>query len=1275
MDAPDREPSSDDYSDSFEGSDEDGAPEACSPAPRREELDVAGEAGWTQDADVDAVGGLPASCAPSDAGGVPWDEFANEAVTLDDGGAGDDGTDASAEDEELIEEYMKRFLPGEPAVDDSCLDLLDDAFTQNVCGVSSDAFADTRSVSTNLTGGTSDEQVATAEPLSGPYDEIEDALDADDSGLSLSGSADTPGSASDAPAADATPPAPQSEAPPPRGARRGTFDAQERQRRYLDALALRKARQSAQARSALQRKQQRHRSLTEELCARARLRRGCAGAQDTAPAKAQSEARTQDEEEEQRRAADAADALRVERIRAARQRHKQKYKVYLERMKHEKAQREERDRLAGEQKAALRRKVREKTLRQLHRTSERRNSGSRRPEQGAADNGGAAGSAAALLRARRRSAGKEAAAPPPAPPMSEEEKRRRRRAARVAWRRAQEHLASLRELQERSKLQATSEQQRQARRAQLVKDRILREAQESKALRDEKRRAEGEAQRRAEQERQLQEERRPRVDAEGARRIFERLTERRTAAEAAAGDGAFRDFEDWKRRNGVAQGTSVFCMSGWYPCVKEELERRGWVYNADKASTFFDLKWTLYSTEVKGQALEPWQRCNHFTKNVAITTKAGLLRSLRDLPWRSSCPAEAFYPRSYDLSIEDDMRAFLEDYKACQAFIVLRDTCARALGGGDDAIDRLSDMLLDEDRGRAMAAIDDMVAAAGGGAGAAPARLEEAIRWYDAVAAGRAAQGRGEGSRGGGVDKDEDGGAGGPVEGVCGAQRADDAAEGMAADPAEDFGVSDGNEGPQSVTCSGDTVPAANEAAESDDEATIFDDSDLDDDDDDGGGDDDDDAGVGVSARPASAGTGTGTGTGADLTVNPEVVRACLTVLGRSVCTAQELLDSPSLLSQRRTASALEWEALGSGTPAAARPSQRVLPCVEARVFPGDAPPADAPRDPRERRRWRRRREAEAAQRCSFLDGMRDAGALSARGLRACLRALRLRAERHAQFRLDSVESGNLWIVKPAAKSRGRGIRTFADLDALLSYTESDGRQRAANHWVVQKYMENPLLVGNRKFDMRQWVLVTDWNPLTIWFCDEFYCRFAVEEYDASALADRYAHLVNNSVSKSSAHYHRAFEAEDGQAVEDHMWDAAAFRRYLEASGGDYGALVRGMEDAVVQSLASAQDSVEHRRGSWELYGYDFMVDEDMKPWLIEINSSPACDYSTAVTERYVRRGLVDLLKVVLDWDPCGTRGQDTGAWRLLHRASAVERGDFGRGTDLGVRGIAVRRE
>jgi tubulin monoglycylase TTLL3/8 len=53
------------------------------------------------------------------------------------------------------------------------------------------------------------------------------------------------------------------------------------------------------------------------------------------------------------------------------------------------------------------------------------------------------------------------------------------------------------------------------------------------------------------------------------------------------------------------------------------------------------------------------------------------------------------------------------------------------------------------------------------------------------------------------------------------------------------------------------------------------------------------------------------------------------------------------------------------------------------------------------------------------------------------------------------------------------------------------------------------------------------------------------------------------------------------------------------------------MKDIVKWSLQSAQEHLENRKNSHEMFGYDFMIDENYKVWLIEINSSPSMDYST----------------------------------------------------------------
>ena len=108
-----------------------------------------------------------------------------------------------------------------------------------------------------------------------------------------------------------------------------------------------------------------------------------------------------------------------------------------------------------------------------------------------------------------------------------------------------------------------------------------------------------------------------------------------------------------------------------------------------------------------------------------------------------------------------------------------------------------------------------------------------------------------------------------------------------------------------------------------------------------------------------------------------------------------------------------------------------------------------------------------------------------------------------------------------------------------------------------------------------------------------------------------------------------------------------------------------------------ASEMIEHRKNSWELYGFDFMVDDEYNAWLIEINSSPACDYSTTVTERYVQKALVELLKVVLDcreWEALPKKARtdpypDTGGWEKIYQGPLLDMPSGAFGTDMTVKG------
>lgn len=99
-------------------------------------------------------------------------------------------------------------------------------------------------------------------------------------------------------------------------------------------------------------------------------------------------------------------------------------------------------------------------------------------------------------------------------------------------------------------------------------------------------------------------------------------------------------------------------------------------------------------------------------------------------------------------------------------------------------------------------------------------------------------------------------------------------------------------------------------------------------------------------------------------------------------------------------------------------------------------------------------------------------------------------------------------------------------------------------------------------------------------------------------------HLTNVAIQKTSANY------------EDRLggkWDLKSLKLYLMSKYGNerVSEAMALIQDLIIKSCQSVAKTIINDKHCFELYGFDILLDEGLRPWLIEINSSPSMTANT----------------------------------------------------------------
>lgn len=181
---------------------------------------------------------------------------------------------------------------------------------------------------------------------------------------------------------------------------------------------------------------------------------------------------------------------------------------------------------------------------------------------------------------------------------------------------------------------------------------------------------------------------------------------------------------------------------------------------------------------------------------------------------------------------------------------------------------------------------------------------------------------------------------------------------------------------------------------------------------------------------------------------------------------------------------------------------------------------------------------------------------------------------------------------------------------------------------LMQYNVHNLYLVTNRKFGFRQYMLIASTNPLLVYFHDG-YARLSLNEYDPTS-TDKGTFVTNIGINLKQEDVGMTPE----QIQEFTYWPLDRFHKYLLENGkvsdpnwlDNY--LRPEFKRVLIHLVRMAQKGFKKKSSVFELFGVDYVMDDNLDLWFIEANATPLINGFNPASTVLINKMLEDTFEI-----------------------------------------------